>query len=196
MQMSEWRRIHIIGGAGSGKSTLARAIASSRALPVYDLDAVAYEHGAGGKRSLDARLADVRRIDGQPDWVTEGIFLWWTDELLRTADVILWLDLPWRIGARRVVIRHARASIAGTNRHRGIMKLLRFLWATRQYYGVKPPPTAPDDDRATSRAATAIALAEHPPKVIRCRRPADIRDVMQAVAGRLQQEAGEPWHIP
>lgn len=193
--MSEWRRIHIIGGSGSGKSTLARAIASSRALPVYDLDAVAYEHGAGVKRSLDARRADVRRIAGQPGWVTEGIFLWWTDELLRAADVILWLDLPWRIGARRVVIRHARASIAGTNRHRGIMKLLRFMWATRKYYGVKPPPTAPDDDRATSRAATAIALAEYTSKVIRCRRPADIRDVMQAVVGRSQQEAGAPWHI-
>lgn len=194
--MSEWRRIHIIGGAGSGKSTLARAIASSRALPVYDLDAVAYEQGAGVKRSLDARRADVRRIAGQPGWVTEGIFLWWTDELLRAADVILWLDLPWRIGARRVVIRHARASIAGTNRHRGIRNLLRFLRATRQYYGVKPPPTAPDDDRATSRAATAIALAEHTDKVIRCRRPADIRDVLQAVVGRSLQEAGASWHIP
>jgi len=76
------------------------------------------------------------------------------------------------------------------------MKLLRFLRATRQYYGSKPPPTAPDDDRATSRAATAIALAEYTSKVIRCRRPADIRDVMQAVVSRSQQEAGASWHIP
>ncbi len=189
--MSEWRRIHIIGGSGSGKSTLARAIASSRALPVYDLDAVAYEQGAGVKRSLDARRADVRRIVGQPGWVTEGIFLWWTDELLRAADVILWLDLPWRIGARRVVIRHARASIAGTNRHRGIMKLLRFLRATRQYYGAKPPPTGPDDDRATSCGTTVVALAAYADKVIRCRRPADVRVLMKRIADPMDRERGK-----
>ena len=139
--MSEWRRIHIIGGAGSGKTTLARAIGGARTLPAYDLDAIAYEDGAGAKRSLDARLADVRRIVGQPSWVTEGIFLWWTDELLRNADVIIWLDLPWRIGARRIVLRHLRTSIAGTNRHRGIRNLIRFLRATQRYYRAKSPPT-------------------------------------------------------
>jgi len=87
--MSEWRRVHIIGGAGSGKTRLARTIAARFALPVYDLDEVAYENGAGSKRPLDTRLADVRRIAGQPGWVTEGIYLWWTDELLRAADAII-----------------------------------------------------------------------------------------------------------
>lgn len=186
--MSEWRRIHIVGGAGSGKTTLARAIASARTLPTYDLDAVAYEDGAGAKRSLDARLADVRRIVGQTGWVTEGIFLWWTDELLRTADVIIWLDLPWRIGARRVVIRHLRTSIAGTNQHRGIGNLIRFLHATRRYYRAKPSPTTPDDDGATSREATIVALAKYTDKVVRVRRPADVRALMKSIAGPSQRE--------
>jgi hypothetical protein len=179
--MLEWRHVHIIGGSGSGKTTLARTIAARYALPVYDLDEVAYEGGAGKKRPLDARLADVRRIVGQPGWVTEGIFLWWTDDLLCAADAIIWLDLPWHIGARRVVIRHLRATVAGTNRHRGIGKLLRFLRETRHYYGAKPPPTAPDDDRATSRDATAAALAPYTDKAIRCRRRADVRDVVKAI---------------
>lgn len=188
--MSEWWRIHIIGGSGSGKTTLARAIAAQRALPAYDLDTLAYEGGAGAKRPLDARLADVRRIAGQPDWVTEGIFLWWTDELLRAADIIVWLDLPWRIGARRVIIRHLRASLAGTNRHRGIRNLLRFLRATRHYYGAKPPPTAPDDDRATNRAATVAALAAYPDKITRCCRPADVHALMKRVANPMDRERG------
>jgi adenylate kinase family enzyme len=186
--MTEWRRIHIIGGAGSGKTTLARSLAAYRSVPIYDLDQVAYEDGAGAKRSLSARLADVRRIAASPDWVTEGIFLWWTDELLRAADVVVWLDLPWHIGARRVVIRHLRASLAGTNRHRGIRRLLRFLRATRRYYRSKSPSLAPDDDAATSRAATIAALAEHGTKVIHCRRPTDVRNAIRVLCNAEVRE--------
>ncbi|HEY8292076.1 MAG TPA: hypothetical protein VIG44_06295 [Thermomicrobiales bacterium] len=186
--MTEWQRIHIVGGAGSGKTTLARRLAAHRSVPIYDLDQVAYEGGAGAKRPLSARLADVRRIAAEPDWVTEGIYLWWTDELLRAADVVVWLDLPWRIGARRVVIRHLRASLAGTNRHRGIRKLLRFLRATRRYYHSKSPPLSPDDDAATSRAATVAALAEHGAKVVHCRRPADVRNTARALCSAEARE--------
>ena len=35
------RRIHVVGGPGSGKTTLARRLATTHALPVHDLDAVA-----------------------------------------------------------------------------------------------------------------------------------------------------------
>jgi adenylate kinase family enzyme len=186
--MTDWRRIHIIGGAGSGKTTLARSLAAHRSAPVYDLDQVAYEGGAGAKRSLSARLMDVQRIAAEPNWVTEGIFLWWTDELLRAADVVIWLDLPWHSAARRVVIRHLRASLAGTNRHRGIRRLLRFLRATWRYYRSKSTPLAPDDDAATSRAATMEALAEHGTKVIHCRRPADVRNAMRVLCSAEVRE--------
>ncbi|MGI8857755.1 MAG: hypothetical protein ACR2JW_18625 [Thermomicrobiales bacterium] len=186
--MTEWRRIHIIGGSGSGKTTLARRLAAHRSVPIYDLDQVAYEGGAGAKRPLSARLVDVRRIAAEPDWVTEGIYLWWTDELLRAADRVVWLDLPWRIGAQRVVMRHLRASLAGTNRHRGMRRLLRFLRDTRRYYRPKPLPLAPDDDAATSRTATVAALAEHRQKVIHCRRPADVTRVMKRLCSAEARE--------
>jgi len=68
---------------------------------------------------------------------------------------------------------------------------MRFLRATRRYYRAKPPPTAPDDDGATSRDATAVTLARYTDKVIRCRRAADIRAAMEAIGFPLRQAGDE-----
>ena len=56
------RRIHIVGGPGSGKTTLAARLGRHLGVPVYDLDAIAYEAGAGPKRELGARRTDVDRF--------------------------------------------------------------------------------------------------------------------------------------
>jgi adenylate kinase family enzyme len=116
MRAARCRRIHVIGGPGSGKTTLARNLAAGRNAAVIDLDRVAYEQGAGAKRPLTARTASLADIVQQPDWITEGIYLWWIDDLLRHADAIVWLDPPFRIAAWRIVARHIRANLAGTNR--------------------------------------------------------------------------------
>jgi hypothetical protein len=125
------RRIHIVGGSGSGKTTLAQRLAACLDVPAHDLDEIAYEGGAGNKRTLDARLTDTRRIASKPGWITEGIYLWWAEDLFRAADLVMWLDLPWRVAAWRIAVRHARAGLSGNNRHPGVRKLLRFLRGTR-----------------------------------------------------------------
>ena len=86
------KRIHIIGCGGSGKTTLARQLAAAFEAPCYELDGIGYD--GHSKRSLENRLHDVRQIAAQPQWVSEGGYLWWVDELLQSADVIVWLDLP------------------------------------------------------------------------------------------------------
>lgn len=94
---------------------------------------------------------------------------------MEQADVIVWLDVPWRLAAWRILRRHALASLARTNRHRGIGRLLSFLRSARRYYvGPARSRTAPDDDGAVTAAATAQALAAFEAKVVRCRRPADV----------------------
>src|SRR5215216_5390792 len=149
------RRVHLIGGPGSGKSTLARRLAQQLRAPVLDLDEIAYTGGAGAKRPLAARIADVAAIVAGPAWIAEGIYLWWIDDLLRAADTILWLDVPWRTAAWRICLRHVRTSVAGSNRHAGLTRLARFLRHTRRYSPIRrrPNPTPPTT-MAPSRAPT------------------------------------------
>jgi len=145
-------------------------------IPFHELDTIGWEGGVGAERPLEARLQDIHQIAVQPDWVVDGAFIGWTDELLRTADCIVWLDLPWRIAAWRIVIRHMRASLAGTNRHRGFLKLLRFLGHSRVYYFSKDPAIG------HSRMIAANHLAAYRDKLIRCRRPAEVEAFFKRLA--------------
>lgn len=83
------RRVHVIGGPGSGKTTLARRLAFPGGMPLYELDADRYEHGAGAKRPLADKLSDINDLAAQPSWIPEGVFLWWTDALLQHAETIV-----------------------------------------------------------------------------------------------------------
>ena len=170
-------RIHIVGGPGSGKTTLARALAQQRNVRAYDLDEVGYEGGAGAKRSPAARQADVTRILAQPGWVTEGVFLWWVDDLLAAAEVVIWLDLAWPLVAWRIVTRHIKLSWQGTNRHPGLRKLLGFLRWVRSYYATPFPasPSHANDDSAVSRVAAGQYLAGYQSKLIHCQTPKEVK---------------------
>ena len=170
-------RMHIIGGPGSGKTTLAEQLSMYLHIPWYELDTIGWEGGFGTERSLETRIADIVRIAAQPEWVSEGSFLGWTDELFHRAEVIVWLDLPWRIAAWRIISRHARASLTGTNKHRGLIKLYRFLGSCRGYYKSKA-------DEHT-REAVARYLTTYAGKLVHCRRPAEVKVFL---TGILAQE--------
>lgn len=175
-------RIHIIGGPGSGKTTLARQIAGTTGAPLYELDNIGYENGAGTRRPLHAKLADLHDIAAQPAWITEGIFLWWTDELLHRADMIVWLDPPVRVDLWRIVSRHVRTSLAGTNKHRGVRALVFFLRNAFQYYrGEAIQTSSPDDDSVVTRAATIHALSEFEGNVVRCRTRSDVARLIRSL---------------
>lgn len=183
MERSGVQKIHIIGGGGSGKTTLAQQLSALINVPHYALDAVAYEGGAGEKRSLATREAEVARISAESAWITEGIFLWWTAPLMEQAELIIWLDLPAPIAAWRIVWRHFKKSLQGDNPHSGFKKLYKFVSHQYSHYYQPEPtrPSAPDDDGATTRAATIIALEPFETKVARCRNNRELETLLSSL---------------
>ena len=167
------RRIHIIGTSGTSKTTLARRVVEAFGIPSYDLDVIGYEGAFEGRpgirRPLDDRLHDISQIASQPAWVTDGIFLWWVDELLKKADLIVWLDLHWLTASWRVVRRELRRKIMRAKTHR-LRSLPSFVWSMRTAYRRAEPlvPSAPDDDVAISRAGILTELARYQEKTVRC----------------------------
>ncbi len=176
--MHNTHRIHIIGGAGSGKTTLAQRLGEWLDAPYYDLDEIGYEGAFAAKRALGLRLADIQSIIAQPAWITEGGFIWWVDNLLRAADTIVWLDLPWRIRRWRIITRHIKADLAHNNRHPGYRNLYNFYMRSRNYHRSKMLLTLdPDEGLAndsSNRITVAHKLAPYEDKVVQCCSPADV----------------------
>lgn len=181
------QRIHIIGGPASGKSTLARWIGPSLGIPVYDLDKIAFEGLEFAERPISARLADVNSILNQPNWITEGIFLGWTEGLLQSADVIVWLDyIGWPRAAWRIIKRFLQGGVEEAKRQPGVRKFTRVqdytrhvrlivavLFTSRIYYNSRGPGV-PKGARMESRVTTAQHLAPYRDKVVRCSSVGDV----------------------
>jgi shikimate kinase len=170
------QRIHIIGGSGSGKTRLARELSARLGIPFHELDVVAYEGGAGAKRPFDARQRELRAITAQPAWITEGSYVGWIEELVKSADLIVWLDLHWTICYRRVVMRHIKADLARNNRHPGFLRMLRFAQGVRPYYcDTRLMSLSGPEDDGSNRAAVAALLASFPERTLRLRHPREVR---------------------
>lgn len=170
------QRIYVTGAGGSGKTTLVRHLATRLALPAFFFDDVAFDPLTHQRRSDDDRQADVARIAALTGWVVDCWYLDWTWPLLRQADLIVWLDLPWRIAARRMVWRHIKADLARANPHPGWHRLWRFLRSERARYTADPAST--EELRSGSFpitwANTRAVLVAYGPKVRRCRRPREV----------------------
>jgi adenylate kinase family enzyme len=191
------RRVHIVGGPGSGKSTIGASLARNLGVRYCDLDDIALSEGANDLRplrDLEARQNAVQQVSGEASWVTEGTFLWWTTALFERADLVIWLDPPWRVAAVRILKRHfadylQQAIKAGTLttrlhalRYPHIAHLFRFFRWSAHYYGAGAMSTsddAPDDMRALTREATRAFLEAYRMKTVRFA-STSVRELMNA----------------
>ena len=153
--------------------------------PNYDLDRIGW--GKQGKVPLQQRMEAIDKIVAQPNWITEGVYLWWIDPLLEQADLIIWLDIPYPVTSWRIIKRHIRASLRGNNPHAGLKNLVTFLIGVGEYNYRKHPvtPAGPDDDFSLTRAAVRNELGRHMNKVVHCRSAKDVARLQARLAEKM-----------
>jgi adenylate kinase family enzyme len=103
------RKVAVISSAsGNGKTTFGRELAELLRVPFVELDALV--HGPGWVETPDEELrAQVEPIVASDGWVIDGAYRGKLGDLvMRSADVIVWLDLPVRIWLPRLLRRTLR----------------------------------------------------------------------------------------
>ncbi|MEV7633342.1 AAA family ATPase [Microbacterium sp. NPDC089318] len=135
-------RVLIAGVTGSGKTTLARRVASLWDLRQVEIDGLF--HGPDWT-PRSAFLDDVRCFAAGDRWVTEWQYTSkGTDEILAPrAQMVLWLDYPYRVVRTRLVRRTVARQVLRTelwngNRERGLSNIFNrnaedniLVWQTR-----------------------------------------------------------------
>ena len=101
------QRIVVVGTSGSGKTTVAARIAEELGLLHIELDSI---HWLPNWTELPdeefrTQVAEKIRVDR---WVADGNYKPVRDLLWRSADTLVWLDLPFRVVFWRVMKRTIR----------------------------------------------------------------------------------------
>jgi adenylate kinase family enzyme len=161
-------RVYVLGGGGSGKTTLATALAARLGCPLVRLDACAWppEGPAGGAGRVGGRRDRVvRGLAAREAWLVEGNYPGWLAEVAARAEVVVWLDVPFRVAAWRILRRHLVADLRGDNPYPGYRNLWRFLRNQRRYYADSAEAyrrrLAADPDRWRGALYGRAAVAAH-----------------------------------
>jgi len=102
-------KIVIIGSPGAGKSTLAREIGHILKIDPIHLDHHFWRRGwkeYSRKRRIKIEQRLIRKKHDK--WIIEGSYLSSSDNRLQAADTIIFLDTPFLLCLRRVIIRHRK----------------------------------------------------------------------------------------
>jgi adenylate kinase family enzyme len=104
------KRVALIATAsGSGKSTAGRALAQRLGAPYYELDALHHVGPNWQEATAEELLAKVEPIVATETWVIDGTYRGKIGDIVpKSADVVVWLDLPLRIWLPRLVRRTFR----------------------------------------------------------------------------------------
>lgn len=118
--MNQPKRIYITGGSGVGKSTVAKDLAERLGLPFVELDPIMWTEEGTGKRAPEReRKQNIAELAAQPEWVAEGVYVGWAQEVWDVADKVIIIDIPLRVMLWRVFWRHVKAELRRNNRHPG-----------------------------------------------------------------------------
>ena len=98
-------RVLVAGVSGVGKTTVARRIGEKLGLPHTEIDSLFHGPNWTPRSAFDA---EVRELVARPAWVTEWQYSSARPVLAARADLLVWLDLPFRVTLARVIRRTLR----------------------------------------------------------------------------------------
>jgi adenylate kinase family enzyme len=181
------RKVAVIASAsGNGKTTVGRELARRLDVPFVELDALV--HGPGWvEKPDDALRAELEPILVSDSWVIDGTYQRKLGDLvLRTADVVVWLDLPVRVWLPRLIRRTLRRLRRGETLWNENRESLRsavwgreslLVWALRSHF--------------RRRREWPQGLSAY--RVVRLRTPAEV-EVFLAQPSLPRQENGPTRH--
>lgn len=139
MSAFPYKRICVIGSSASGKTTFSRALARSKGLEHIELDAL--YHGPNWTNPPDFPEQVYSTLDGRSNWIADGNYMNFV-QILHKADLIVWLDYPFRIVLWRVLRRTAYRLVSRKPLWNGNRETLRLtfsrqsiiLWVFQTYW--------------------------------------------------------------
>jgi adenylate kinase family enzyme len=102
----------VLGATGAGKSTFAQRLAVRLGGAFVELDALFWEP-RWTEAEPDVFLARVERATAGDRWVAAGNYRRTRDLVWRRADTVIWLDYPFVIVLRRLLVRTVRRAVTG-----------------------------------------------------------------------------------
>ena len=127
-------KIFIIGISGSGKTHLANKLSEKLKIKHFDLDDLYWEIKYSKKRDKQEIVKILNSIlENESDWVFEGIYNIWTENIRDKADLIIWLDLPKNLMTWRILKRWLKRRKESRESLKEVLSLIKYQRSYKKY---------------------------------------------------------------
>ena len=104
-------KILILGVVASGKTTLAKRMSEENHINYYEMDSIVIDYEKGIRRTNEEQQEEIHKINRQSSWIIEGNLKDNMYDLLKYADIIIYLDTPLNIRKRRLFYRFIKQKL-------------------------------------------------------------------------------------
>ena len=104
-------KILILGVVASGKTTLAKRMSVENNINYYEIDSIIKDYKNGLRRTDEEQQEEIERINSQPSWIIAVNLSDNMYNLLKLADIIIYLDTPLHVRKRRLFYRFIKQKL-------------------------------------------------------------------------------------